>query len=157
MNQGLSNQVRAVAKAKYVEPALRSGKKEFSIHVREIREDLATQGFPISHVPQICSALRTSRFLRENSLEIESIEGPPSKTSPTVVFHYRVANPRPESSARTTFSGAIQTEESGETPDQWALRVTDKIRGLLKNEIAEMGGADGFIRWVRSDDEDEAA
>jgi hypothetical protein len=74
-----------------------------------------------------------------------------------VVFHYRVADPRPESSARTTFSGAIQTEESGETPDQWALRVTDKIRGLLKNEIAEMGGAKEFIRWVRSDDEDEAA
>jgi hypothetical protein len=27
---------------------------------------------------------------------------------------------------------------------------------LLKDEIAAHGGAEGFIRWVRSDEDDEA-
>ena len=38
-----------------------------------------------------------------------------------------------------------------ETPEERACRLTEKIRGILKDEIAEFGGAEAFIRWVRSD------
>ena len=41
-----------------------------------------------------------------------------------------------------------------EDSDAWAERVTSKIRGLLKDEIAKFGGTEGFIRWVRSEDEE---
>jgi len=31
--------------------------------------------------------------------------------------------------------------------------VTGKLAGLLKDELAEYGGGDAFIRWVRGYDE----
>jgi hypothetical protein len=34
------------------------------------------------------------------------------------------------------------------------LRVANKLHGLMKEEIAAHGGAEGFIRWVRSDEGD---
>jgi hypothetical protein len=34
--------------------------------------------------------------------------------------------------------------------------LTERISGLLKEELAEYGGGEAFLRWVRSDDEDAA-
>jgi hypothetical protein len=154
MNQGLSDQVRTVAQAKYVHPAIRSGKEQFSISVRDLLNDLRAEGFPARHTPQVCSALQTSKFLRENGIEIEEVIGPPKKVSPTVVVRYRVV----DSSARPVIEkgplGGERAVMSDEDSEAWALRVTEKIRGLLKEEIAQFGGAEGFIRWVRSEDED---
>jgi hypothetical protein len=157
MNRGSSDQVRAIAKEKYVRPALDSGKTRFAVAVKDIWEDLVAQGFPPANVPQVCTALRKKEFLRENGLEIESIDGPPSKQSTTVVVRYRVSGIDSHAQSMERAPDNNPTVTDGETAEEWALRVTDKIRGLLKNEIAEMGGAEAFIRWVRSDDEDEAA
>ncbi len=44
--------------------------------------------------------------------------------------------------------------ESIETAEEWAHRMTGKLCGVLKEEIAACGGAEAFIRWVRSGDED---
>jgi hypothetical protein len=44
--------------------------------------------------------------------------------------------------------------EAAETPEEWAARMTGKIRGLMKEEIAAHGGAEGYMRWVRSDPEE---
>jgi hypothetical protein len=43
-----------------------------------------------------------------------------------------------------------------ETPSERAHRLTEKMRGLLKEEIAEYGGGEAFLRWVRGYDEDAA-
>jgi hypothetical protein len=43
-----------------------------------------------------------------------------------------------------------------ETPAERAARLTHKLAGLLKDELAEYGGGEAFLRWMRSD-EDEAA
>ena len=40
----------------------------------------------------------------------------------------------------------VQPED--ETPEEWAHRVTGKLRGLLKDEIQAFGGTDGYMRWV---------
>jgi hypothetical protein len=32
-----------------------------------------------------------------------------------------------------------------------AERLTEGLRGLLKEELKEYGGADEFVHWVRSD------
>lgn len=154
MNQGLSNQVRALAQAKYVEPAIRSGKREFSIPVRDLWEHLRAQGFPGRHTPQICSALQTSKFLRENGLEIEKVIGPPSGMSSTVVVRYRVAGSPIRVGVGKSREAAEQMEQ--EAPAARALRLTEKLRGLLKEEFAEYGGGEAFLRWVRSEDEDAA-
>src|SRR5208283_393999 len=140
MNHGLSDQVREVALQKYIQPALLAGKENFSVAVRDLMHDLRTKGFPARNWPQICTAIQTDRFLRANGLVIEEVEGPPSKLSTTVVVRYRVANP----SARPAVSEPPgekdrKQPESDETPEEWALRVTGKIRGLLKDEIASFG------------------
>jgi hypothetical protein len=154
MDSNLSDQVRTVAHAKFVKPALDSGRKEFSISVKELMGTLEAQGFPRNHTPQICNALQTGKFLRSNGLTITGVDGPKSKTSTTVVIHYRIAGTG--SVPGDSHDVGKATEVSSENPQARAQRLTGNLRGLLKKEIAAHGGAEAFIQWVRSDDEDAA-
>jgi hypothetical protein len=156
MNLGLSDQVRALAQAKYVHPAILAGKRQFSIPVRDLLQDLQTDGFPGRNTPQVCSALRTSKFLRENGLEIEGVDGPPSKMSTTVVVRYRVADSGVWPGTNRNGLENKPVDSSEESPEEWAFRLTEKARGLLKEELAEYGGGEAFLRWIRSEDEDAA-
>jgi hypothetical protein len=142
----LSDQVRTVARDRYVKPALRSGQTDFEIKVRNVLDDLVPLGFPTNNTPQICNALRSDKFLRENGLEITAVDGPPSKLSTTVVVHYRAVG---------TAAGDRQTsgEQANEDGAARAKRLTEGLRGLLKEELKEYGGAEGFVRWVRSDED----
>ena len=156
MKQGLSDRVRSVARERYVHPAIQSGQRQFSIKVRDLLGDLQAEGFPAGHTPQICSALGTSKFLRENGLEIEEIIGPPSKQSPTVVFKYRLSDSQASPATRDGRSESQQLNTEREDPSARASRLTEKLRGLLKEEMAEYGGGEAFLRWVRSEEEDAA-
>jgi len=156
MNIGLSERIRTLAKAKYVQPAVLGGQDVFSIRVKDLLNDLQAEGFPGGHTPQVCSALKTGKFLRENGLEIESIDGPPSKMSPTVVVRYRVTKHMQQSRA-AELSSEERPVAAPETPEARAHRLGDKLRGLLKDELAEYGGGEAFIRWVRGYDEEDAA
>jgi hypothetical protein len=151
-----SDQVRAMAGAKFVRPALAAGKTRFSVAVKDVLKDLVASGFPPANTPQVCSALRTKEFLLQQGIEIESIDGPPSKMSTTVVYHYRVADPN----TRSKPAQVPEQQEppiAEETPEAKARRLTESLRGLLKEEMAEFGGAEGFIRWVRGYDEEDVA
>jgi hypothetical protein len=117
--------------------------------------DLRPSGFPGNNWHQICSAIQAEKFLRENGLEIESVDGPPSKTSSTVVVHYRVVGTAEASSGKS--DAQRMAAPTGETPEARALRLTEKLRGLLKDELAEYGGGEAFVRWVRGYDEEDAA
>jgi len=155
MNFGLSDQVRSVASEKYVIPAIRAGKSEFSVAVRDLMRHLEPLGFPDRNWPQICTAIQAEKFLRAHGLEIESVEGPPKKQSPRVVVWYRVKR-SPTGAMEDDAQGQHREPElSGtEDPGERAFRLTEKLRGLLKDEIAAYGGGEAFIRWVRSEDED---
>jgi hypothetical protein len=156
MTTGLSDAIRTYAISRYVRPAVLAGEREFAIPVKAVWEGLKAQGVEmLGRTPQICSALRTGKFLQPNGLEISRIEGPPSGQSPTVVFHYRVIG----SEAGMPSSSQAQGDEgqqSSETPEEWAHRLTGRLCGLLKDEITATGGTEAFIRWVRSRDEDGA-
>lgn len=154
MNNGLSDRIRILAREKYVKSALNEGKSSFSIRVRDLLRDLRAEGFPGGHTPQICSALQTSKFLRENGLEIEAVEGPPSKMSPTVVVRYRAAQSHSQKEPDTAEKSP---EPVHENPEARALRLGGKLRGLLKEELKQFGGGEAFIRWVRGYDEEDAA
>src|ERR1700745_3537875 len=91
MRHGLTDQVRALALKHYVEPAKRAGKTHFSIAVRDLMQELRPQGFPAENWRQICTAIQADKFLRSSGLEIEAVDGPPSKTSTTFVAGYREA------------------------------------------------------------------
>lgn len=153
----LSDKIRSLAREKYVKPALESGKAQFTIRVKAVWNDLQAEGLPVAgQTPQICNALQTKKFLKENGLEIEEVEGPPSKVSPTVVVHYRVAKAG-QSAEHAETQGGESAPVCEESPEERARRLTEKLRGLLKEELAEFGGAEGFIRWVRGYDEEDAA
>jgi hypothetical protein len=149
---GLSDQVRAVAKDKYVIPALRSGQHIFSIRVRSVLDELAPLGFPANSTPLVCDALQSKRFLGDNGLEILDVEGPPSKKSTTVVVRYRIAEQPTTASSKDLLAG--QASLRYEEPSTRARRLSGALRGLLKDELREHGGSESFIRWIRSDDEE---
>jgi hypothetical protein len=155
---GLSERIRDVAESRYVKPAIQGGKAEFSIKVRDILNDLRTSGFPSGHTPQVCSVLQTAKFLRENGLEITEVEGPPSRQSTTVVVKYRVVRPgsQPSVMKLTEPTPPSLSSPEGETAEARAERITKGLRGLLKEEMAEFGGAEGFLRWVRGYDEEDS-
>jgi hypothetical protein len=155
MNHGLSDQVRTVALDKFVKPAVRAGKVRFSVAVRDLMRHLQADGFPERNWPQVCTAIQAGKFLRENGLEIEGVDGPPKKQSPTVVVRYRVAG-----RGKTEVAGAEDFPPEGvqanvESPEAWAFRLTERLRGLMKEEISARGGAEGYMRWVRGYDEEE--
>jgi hypothetical protein len=157
MNHGLSDRVRSVALEKFVDPAVRAGKIQFSVSVRDLMRHLQADGFPERNWPQVCTAIQAQKFLRANGLEIESVEGPPKKQSPTVVVRYRVARKETPPAAESLRLDPVAGERNEETPSERAFRLTERLRGLLKNEIAAFGGSEPFMRWVRGHDEDEVA
>jgi hypothetical protein len=150
----LSDQVRELVRTKYVEPAIRAGKAYFSVAVKDLIPELVAHGFPPGNTPQICTAPRKESFLREEGIEIESIDGPPSKMSTSVVFHFRVAQLSPRAPRDLRESAAPGGD--AESPEARARRLAGKLRGLLKEELAEYGGGEAFIRWVRGYDEEDA-
>jgi hypothetical protein len=106
-------------------------------------KDLEADGFPANHPRQFCKALQKRAFLHEKGLVLNRIDGPPSGTSTTVVLHFTLLN----DSAPATPSTETETSE------QWAERVTGSMQGLLREEIASLGGAEAFMKWVRSEDD----
>ena len=155
MNHGLSDRVRTVALEKFVKQAVRAGKSRFSVPVRDLMSHLQAGGFPERNWPQVCTAIQAGKFLRENGLEIEGVDGPPKKQSPTVVVRYRLAPPGETSVVGAPGLTTGGRETNTESPEAWASRMTERLRGLMKEEIAARGGAEGYMRWVRGYDEEE--
>jgi len=70
----------------YIQQARRSGWAEITLTAGQIVKDLGLQ----DRVPAVCSALSSKRFLKDNDLELERREGPPSGISTTTRFTYRL-------------------------------------------------------------------
>ncbi len=114
--------------------------------------DLEAEGFPPNHQAQFCSAMEAKSFLQKNGLKVKR-DGPPSGRSTTVVFHYQFqAEDASEEQGAAPLVGSAP-----ESPSERASRLTEKLRGLMKEEIASFGGAEAFLRWVRSDEDGETA
>jgi hypothetical protein len=143
-----SDRVREIVVRYYVRPALQAGSSKLSIRAGDVLKYAeATGDFPRGRTPLVCNVLQSKKLLAETGLEIESVDGPPSRQSRKVVVHYRFAD-----------AGRAKPDPSVvETPAERAHRLTEKLRGLLKEELAKYGGAEGFIRWVRSDDEEDVS
>jgi hypothetical protein len=144
----LATRIREIAAKKFIRPALAAGKKEFSIAVRDLMAEARAQGIStIQRTPPFCTSIQTRDFLVDNGLEVAWVDGPSKKLSTTVVIHYRVTHSVPETAVQAV------PPASAETPEQRAFRLTEKLRGLMKDEIAAHGGAEGYLRWVRGEDE----
>lgn len=155
MDYKLADKVRAIALQKYVEPARIAGISEFSIAVRDLLNDLKRTDFPLNYTPLVCNSIKTKSFQRENHLEIVGVEGPKSQTGTRVVVHYRITDDQEGATVKIK-SSERQNKAISEAPRERAKRLTGRLRGLLRKELKEWGGAEAFIQWVRSDDEDAA-
>lgn len=141
----LSDRIRQHAVEKFVRPARRNRQRRLSLAVRDLMNDLESQGFPKHHQNQFCTAIQTRNFLQQNGLEIEKIDGPPSGRSTTVVVHYRLKDDLNK-----------QTEAqflTNETPSERAKRVTSLLSGRLRKQIKELGGTLAYMDWVRREGE----
>jgi hypothetical protein len=148
MHGDQSQLVREIAVRNFVKPARDRGLKEVTIPVRQLRDMLAPTGFPVKNIPQICSALEAVEFRRANQFKSMSVDGPASKRSTTVVFHFFFQEPEKQGTSAQLDSRTIETSEAR------AERLTGKLFGLLKEELAEYGGGEAFIKWMRSEEDD---
>jgi hypothetical protein len=148
----LHDSIRRVAIEKHLLPAVRANRTEFSIQIRNLMEEAASEGIsPDQRVPAFCRSIQTRRFLDDNGLSITRVDGPKSGLSTTVVVHYRIKD-------HPSHRKPVQAQPSpSEERTQRALDAFDRMRGLLKDEIAAFGGAEAFIRWVRSDEDEDVA
>lgn len=150
-----SESIRKHAWLKLIEPKIRRGARQVTVEIDPLMSEMEAQGFPGNHPRQFCTALRKQSFLREKGLHLDRVERSPSSKGDDgrhVVLHFSVdANLRSSAGSNQSESAATR-----ETAHQRAVRLTEKLRGILKDELAEYGGGEAFLDWIRSED-DEAA
>jgi len=141
---GWSDKVREVAIRDYVKPA-QPTRSRIRIRLGDLKRKMVELGLPKNHANQIASPLEADKFWKPLGLEMLTPKGQ-SRENDTV-FEFRFANEATESGQ----------QRLSETPAERAFRLTEKLRGLMKDEIAAHGGTEGFMRWIRSDEDEEAA
>jgi hypothetical protein len=141
-----SQKIRQRAIIRFIDPARKRGLLEFSMPVKPLMTELEAEGFPKNRPAQFCSAIQKESFQAEQGFEVERIEGPESGKSTTVVLHCRFKN--------ATGRKVAMPENAPESPSARALWVTEQLRGFLKKEIRALGGPEGYMKWVRREDEE---
>jgi 5-methylcytosine-specific restriction protein B len=121
----ISDVVRHHAEEAYIRPARRRGEESVSIQVGEVHRALGLQ----NRVPLVCQALESKKFLEASKLRLVSKTGPRSGQSTTVTYTYQ-------------FVEGAAPKPSNE--DAWL-----KLRGVLKDIFAELGGGEAYLRDQR--------
>jgi hypothetical protein len=119
-----TDRVREYARREYIVPARERGESTVRIIAGEVHRALGLH----NRVPLVCSALSSREFLQKNRLRIQSRVGPPSLTSTTVTFTYRLEPDKHSGAASHPFYS---------------------LRGIAKEVFRELGGGDTFIRAER--------
>jgi hypothetical protein len=118
-----TDKVREFARDKYIEPARKRGEKIVSIVSGDVYRPLGVTNV----VPSVCNALRSKKFLVENNLILESVEGPPSGLGTRVIFHYKFSEFATSTSRQSSHVNFM------------------RLRGLGKKTFAALGGGVDFL------------
>jgi hypothetical protein len=110
----------------------------------DLKEKMLKLGFPAQNANQIASPLESRKFWEPLGLEMCTPRGQSRRVN--TVFEFRFIDEAEGSDDR-----------SQESAQQRAFRLTEKLRGLMKDEIAAHGGTEGYMHWVRSDEDEDAA
>jgi hypothetical protein len=127
-NESTSAEIRKHAKQVYIDCARRKGERRFNIRVGDVHKELRLHG----RVPQVCSALKSRKFLEENSLDLVAESGPPSGQSTTVEYTYEFREPH---------------RGQGSPPSPHPLFA---LRGLFREVYASFGGGEEYLKNERS-------
>ena len=73
-----------------------------------------------------------------------------------MIFRYRIAKDLKGHEVIEQRGESRKSLRDEEDPAARAVRLSEKLRGILKDELAEYGGGEAFLRWIRSEDEDAA-
>src|SRR5579863_3409888 len=125
--QAYVERTRDFAAQQFIEPARRRGDQIVQINAGEVHKAL---GFK-QRVPAVCQALRPWKFVADNRLTLEKVEGPPSGQGTRVTFTYWLND----------------TSKPGDL-----LQGDDaflKLRGIAKDVFHELGGGEAFIQGER--------
>ena len=123
-----ADRIRMIGKEKYVVPARARNDSRFSIRAGDVVRELKLSG-----VNQVCSALKTRKFLQDNNLRLAGSSGPRSGQSTTVIYTYE-------------FIGTpANTNQQQNRQDAW-----NRLRGALKDVFAELGGGENYLRNERA-------
>jgi hypothetical protein len=123
---GNTDRIREYAQREYIEPARKRGDITVRIVAGEVQKALGLH----NRSPQVCSALRSHKFLEENHLALaKPPEGPPSGMSTTMTFTYRLLD---------------DGKERQQKPDPLA-----RFWGIGKEVFEALGGGEAFIRSER--------
>jgi hypothetical protein len=134
-NYGSTDKVRRTAAEQYVIPARRRNEATLTIHSGDFNKFLVqNRVLPPNRFPIVCNALQSRKFLRENHLALEEVQGPPSGRSSTVKFIYRL-QPIP----------ADSQNRPGASPASSANAFLN-LRGIMKSTYQKLGGAEAFHR-----------
>ena len=132
---GTTDKIRQRAAIEYIAPARKSGATSVRIHSGSFNKQLVESHVVApNRLPLVCGALASRKFRIENHLHLESVVGPPSGHSSTVVYTFSL-NPLP--SLSNPFSTAQQS--SGFL----------QLRGILKATYKKLGGGEQFQRSQR--------
>lgn len=142
---GWSERVRELAREQYIEP-MRGKAHVIRIPYGELKTKLVRMGFPANHANQVATPLEADKFLKPLGLELLSPKGQPRTIGSVLEFRFADA-------AETR----LEDPQSKEERIRRAMAAADELRGMLKDEIAAFGGAEAFIRWVRSDEDEDPA
>jgi hypothetical protein len=146
-----NQKVRAIAEREYVQPA-RKTHTRIVIQQGELYDKAVKLGLRPGNANQIGSSLESSKFWDDLGLEMISPKG--QSRARTTVYEFRFRDEQADHCPKPDQEPQYAVEV--ETPSQRAFRLTERVRGLLKDEIAAFGGTEAFMRWVRSDEEDAA-
>ena len=150
---GQSDRVREIVHSDYVARARAEGRRRFQVSAREVLHKAEENpDFPRARTPLICTVLQSKKLLDENELEIERIDGPPSRQSRKVVVHY-IFRDGDIPVVREQITGKMSSPEEREAN---ALRLGTKLYGLMKDEIAAYGVGEAYLKWVRGTGKDRA-
>jgi hypothetical protein len=131
---GSTDKVRKTAAEHYIAPARKRRERTISIHSGEFNKLLVkNRVLPPNRFPIICNALKSTKFLKENHLTLEGIDGPPSGKSSTVTFIYKI-EPLPP--------GSHTLPSPSANPADSFLG----LRGIMKSAYQKLGGAEAFHR-----------
>jgi hypothetical protein len=123
-----ADKVRQFSYQQYVAPARARGDSSFAVVAGDVHKAMHLR----NRVPSVCQALKSDKFLDENGLLLERLEGPPSGQGTRVRYTYRFRR------------AAGESQESAERP--WPLLA---LRGIAREVFKDLGGGEEFIRKER--------
>ncbi len=123
-----TDRVREYARREYIEPARARRQSSVRVVAGEIQKAVRLT----NRVPLVCQALKSTKFLKENHLILEKVEGPPSGMSTTVAFTYRMMDD--------------SVRQDSTEPEGAPFR---KLRGVAKEVFRSLGGGEAFLRKER--------